>query len=662
MELQEFYKTQSDSLARKVRVLKGRAHGFVMGEIASFVAAVVCVVLVTLTDNGTLRLVELVLSAVCLSVYVAVRQRDSRNDARIQRLEDLKQVYDNELRAGLGDFSCFDDGQRYVDPHHAYTYDLDVFGKDGLYQRMNRMVTTGGCDALAERLSSLDGRDTGPFAVQGDRALREAYQKQLTALAKDEKFCSEFISYGVREKIDTAAIRRALHAADEVKVGRWFGSPVVLALAIADLAGFLSCVVLAAMGRVNGLLPVWWGILQFFGVYLLCMGILKEVSKAVNRLHGQVRRFAYVVKLMERCGVVHCGGEGLGTVHTAVAPVRDGRDVFRRLTELLDGLDKRGNVMGLFVVNTFALYDFFLVRKFIKWTQNDRQEFEEWIDRVIEIDQQVTVATFLANHPDTCWAEVSEDEGVVYEARGLYHPFLGAKAVRNDFRIDNRHFYIITGANMAGKSTFLRSVGVNYILAMLGMPVFARSMRVTRFKLFSSMRTTDDLAHGISYFNAELLRLKQLMGSIKSLTPNPSAVGERSAQPVRENGETIGTDAHVSADASHSLSFEKEGVEAAAAGTDRPSLIILDEILKGTNSLDKLNGSRLFLEHVARLPVSGIVATHDLELSKMEGGRYHNYCFEIELGTDVTYSYRITPGVARNQNATFLLKQILNEK
>ena len=97
------------------------------------------------------------------------------------------------------------------------------------------------------------------------------------------------------------------------------------------------------------------------------------------------------------------------------------------------------------------------------------------------------------------------------EAQGLCHPFLGEKAIRNDFRIDDRHFYIITGANMAGKSTFLRAVGVNYILALTGMPVFAKSMRVSRFKLFSSMRTTDDLAHGISYFNAELLRLKQLL-------------------------------------------------------------------------------------------------------------------------------------------------------
>lgn len=162
---------------------------------------------------------------------------------------------------------------------------------------------------------------------------------------------------------------------------------------------------------------------------------------------------------------------------------------------------------------------------------------------------------------------------------------------------------------MAGKSTFLRTIGINYILAMNGLPVFADSLTVSIFHLFTSMRTTDDLAKGISYFNAELLRLKLLISSLQPTMPN---------------------------------------------------LIILDEILKGTNSLDKLNGSRLFLEYVAKRNVTGIIATHDLELSKMETDkRFHNYCFEIELGNNITYSYKITKGVARNQNATYLLKDIL---
>ena len=164
---------------------------------------------------------------------------------------------------------------------------------------------------------------------------------------------------------------------------------------------------------------------------------------------------------------------------------------------------------------------------------------------------------------------------------------------------------------MAGKSTYLRTVGVNYLLALCGLPVFAKQLTVSPASLVTSLRTTDSLVGNESYFFAELKRLKMIIDHLKS-------------------GEKL--------------------------------FIILDEILKGTNSLDKLNGSRLFLESISRMPVTGVIATHDLELSRMAESspdRFHNYCFEIDLGTDVTYTYKIQPGVARNQNATFLLNKIL---
>ena len=257
-------------------------------------------------------------------------------------------------------------------------------------------------------------------------------------------------------------------------------------------------------------------------------------------------------------------------------------------------------------------------------------KMEEWMHIISEMDAMVSMADFRYNHPEAEEAEfILGSPEIVFEGKNLYHPFLGAKAVKNDFTIKDDNYYIITGANMAGKSTFLRSLGVNYILAMAGMPVFADQLKISRFRLFSSMRTTDDLTHGISYFNAELIRLEELLKFCRE-----SAEGKCCKESGKDNKEPLRT------------------------------LIILDEILKGTNSLDKLNGSRKFLEAIAKQPVSGIIATHDLELSKMENdasGQFHNYCFEIDLGTDVTYTYKIQKGVARNQNATFLLNKILEK-
>lgn len=584
MELQKFYQAKEKRIIAQIKRKRGLAQGFVAGEIISFLTIIAAVTMITVTTSDVGRLAEVLIAVSSLIAYIVIRQKDSKNDEIISHLEDLSKVYQNELQGLAEDFSCFDEGQRYVNPHHAYSYDLDIFGLESLFQRMSRLVTTGGSDAMANLLCSLE-KDNNNLP---DSTTINNGHTEIESLANNEKLRDEWLAFGVREKIDTEAIRKTLFDTRDIKLPSWWGSQTVLILALAELGAFFISILLAAMNKVSGMLPLWWGTALFFVVYLLCQNPLRSIGKGVGSLKGQLKRFVGVVKLIND----------------------EKAEVFIRMEQLIDGLDKRGNILGLLTMDTFALSDFFLVRKFIRWQTEDADKVNDWIDRIIAMDQKITIATFLFNHPDTCWAELTDDNNVTLEAHGLYHPFLGQKAVRNDFCIANRNFYIITGANMAGKSTFLRAIGVNYILARLNMPVFATSMRASRVSLFSSMRTTDDLAHGISYFNAELLRLKQLIISCK------------------QNNHT---------------------------------LIILDEILKGTNSIDKLNGSRLFLEYISDLPVTGIVATHDLELSKLTGAQYHNYCFEIELGSDVTYSYKITPGVAENQNATFLLQKILQE-
>lgn len=285
---------------------------------------------------------------------------------------------------------------------------------------------------------------------------------------------------------------------------------------------------------------------------------------------------------------------------------------FEQSELILQKIDNRSNEVGVFVLNSFALIDITIVRPFLRWQHTHEQRTNEWTDSLNLFDALVSMGSFRLNEDRAVQAEISEENKVVYEAKDLYHPFLGEKVVANDFDILDHEYYIITGANMTGKSTFLCSLGINYLLAVNGLLVLAKQLKISIFHPFTSIRTTDDLTHGTSYFNAELPHLKKSLGSLR------------------------------------------DGV---------PSLIILDEILKGTNSLGRLNGSRLFLQYIAERNVTGVIATHGLELSKMEevhAGRFHNYCFETELGENTTYSYKITKGVARNQNATLLLKGILN--
>lgn len=586
MNLSIFYTEKERQLADEIALLKQKSRLFVAGQIVFFLLFLAFLVLYTLVSWGVL---PLVLSAVSLALYALVRLMDVKNDEQVHRFSSLRKVYLHELSYLKGDFSCFDDGERYVDAHHPFTFDLDVFGSESLFQRINRTVTTGGSDWLAAQLSSVANRSARADAVD--------------ELAVMEPWRATFMALGADGRIDSALIRQALQEIKSLQIPTFAAKRWTFGLAWLLIVGLFAAVVASVAGLVNAQLPLWWGILHFFGVFFVCSGACRVISKVVDKLHAQLQVYVKLIRKVSETTAFTT------PQNAAIVNVLQGaRQSFDQLNDILNGLDRRGNILGLFLMDALFLSDYFLVRRFLRWQRQYLGQVPVWIDAISEMDGLVSMATFRYNEPQAGRAEVAASEEMVYEAVGLYHPFLGAKAVRNDFTLQHRHYYIITGANMAGKSTFLRALGINYILAMNGMPVFATSLRVSAYSLFSSMRTTDDLAHGISYFNAELLRLKQLLTA------------------CQHNAQT---------------------------------LIILDEILKGTNSADKLNGSRLFLQAVSALPVTGVIATHDLELSKMEGERFHNYCFEIALGQDVTYSYKITPGVARNQNATFLLRGIL---
>ncbi len=596
--LTDLYQHKAEETNAQLVSLRSRSRFFILTEIGSFLVAIGFVVLYTLLADAAWTLLCAV-AALCFYLYI--RRRDVLNDRKIKHGEALLGVYQSEIDYQHGNFSGFEAGEQYVCPQHSYTFDMDVFGVGSLFQRMNRTISTGGSDQLAACLSTEWGHAKREELV-GQIRMRMA---AIDELGQDETFLSTFKSLGVKERINTAEVLKALTAIHQQSFPKIFHNPLLRYFCYADLLGFYVSIVLSVMGLAPSLLPLWWGMFNFMFSFLCGHKYMRVISELIAKVHAQVDGYLQVLKLINTTEFKSAELQALK------AQLSGAEASFEQLELILQKIDNRSNEVGVFIFNSFALIDIAIVRLFLHWQHTYEQRTKEWIDGLNLFDALVSMGNYRLNEDRAVKAEISEENKVVYEAKGLYHPFLGEKAVANDFTIRDHEYYIVTGANMAGKSTFLRSLGINYLLAMNGLPVFADELKVSAFHLFTSMRTTDDLTHGISYFNAELLRLKKLLGSLHD---------------------------------------------------DVPSLIILDEILKGTNSLDKLNGSRLFLQYIAERNVTGVIATHDLELSKMENeyeGRFHNYCFEIELGEDITYSYKITKGVARNQNATYLLKGIL---
>lgn len=605
-DLQKKYSTEIENLSKKIKELRGNSRKYIFLEITSFCLAVAAFAFYC-TDG--MKISPLLCAIAMLITYFMARRADVVNDKKIRNMTKRRLVYSREISYLKNDFTVFDDGTRYIDPQHAFTFDMDVFGPESLFNRINRTVTTGGSDMLAHSLATL------PSSTNDIRLRQEA----IDELSKNEEWRTEFLARGQRltnngkesaEKIDTTAILHAIKEVNDMRFPHRFKSKTALGLAYTSLTGFYLCVVLSIFTSLPAAVPCAWGIVQMFIIIGLTARPLREITKEADRLNKQMQSYVGLIRHIHSAKFKSKELESLQA--TLFCDDSDALKSFSQLDDTINRIDRRTNEMALIVFNMLFLNDFFIVRSFLRWQSNYMGRMSEWVNAVSLLDALVSMAVLRYNRPEATTAVIDNSDEVVYEAEGLYHPFLGATAVNNDFRINDGHYYIITGANMAGKSTFLRSIGINYILAMNGMPVFANRLQVSLFNIFSSMRTSDDLSHGISYFNAELLRLRQLIDSCKQ---------------------------------------------------HRRTLIILDEILKGTNSLDKLNGSRLFLSEISRLPVSGIIATHDLELSKMEKEypeRFHNYCFEIQLTENITYTYRISRGVARNQNATFLLKRIIS--
>lgn len=616
MNPKELYTERIKTLTDEIYQLNKHNRLVVVLELTAIVLAIGCIVAYTMWSS----ILALVVAALFIAAYVAIRWKDSSNSRLSEQKESIRSIYQKEVAYLNGDFWGFPSGEQYVNPHHEFTLDLDIFGPQSLFNRINRTVTTGGSDFLAKELA-----ETRVRSIDEIERRREAIRE----LSERESLRTAFLMQSNGRQINTTAILEALHEVQQLNVSHLAAHQLSYIAAIGSIIIFYGLLAGAVFGPLSASFPMLWGLLQIMAVYLLFGRTMKRVNQTINiilpRLGTYVSMIMQIVTsdlksqegrdiigkfFAEQSGKAEQYADERLRVGDGTSGMSDALKSFRLLKGIISDLDQR-NEVWVPISNALYLADYFIVRRFLLWQDRYMTRIEDWIDAVSHFDALVSMATFRYNEPEATDAELVDADEVVYEARGLYHPFLGQQAVRNDFSISDEHYYIITGANMAGKSTFLRSIGINYVLACCGMPVFADRLRISLFSLFSSMRTTDDLAHGISYFNAELLRLQQLI------------------ETCRQN---------------------------------RHTLIILDEILKGTNSLDKLNGSRLFLQSVSSLPITSIIATHDLELSKMQQehpDRFHNYCFEIQLSDEITYTYRLSEGVARNQNATYLLKNIL---
>ncbi|MFO7922091.1 MAG: hypothetical protein R6U58_00185 [Bacteroidales bacterium] len=588
-----YYRKKHAEYSDQLKEIRQRLRIFVFLRLALFILMVFIPLAFVRENPRTAVLVFMLLFAAFLALvkYYSVLERRSRY------VSSLVDVNLGEIEAFRGNLSSFADGRGYADPDHPYSLDLDLFGSDSLFQYLNRTCTLAGRDCLAGML--LEPASEAP-------QIRRR-QKAFTEMSTKPDFCQQFMATGRMHKEGQT---------DRFRLLKYVNSPSRFTrnytlLTAAKLLPALTIGILVF--TVAGILPVAGFLIMFF-LQLILTGVL---LKHINEMHELVtNRLNTLRKYGELLHIIHNSGFDAPLLKSLQRHLRkEGTPPsghIRKLSKIVEAFDNRLNIIAAVFLNGLLLWDINCVLMLERWNRRHRKHLPVWLESIARMDAYVSFAVYSFNNPDFVIPRLLDD-GKVIQADRLGHPLIRPKdRVCNDFSVDERgRFIIITGANMAGKSTFLRTVGVALVFAMAGAPVCAREFGFRIMDIYSSMRTSDSLKRNESYFYAELKRLKDLIDRL-------------------------------------------------AGG--REVFILLDEILKGTNTIDKQKGSVALLERMLNMGATGIVATHDQSLAALEDdfpGRIVNKSFEVEIeGERIYFDYLLRDGVTRKMNALILMKQM----
>lgn len=480
--------------------------------------------------------------------------------------------------------------------------DLDIFGPLSVFHVLNRTTTLHGAETLGGWLRA---------SLLAPAAIRER-QKAVKALAGQAELRRLLTAKGLLAEGVGGGGPAPGMAADLRSLTDWLNmTPRLYPLVwLRVLLGVLTAVNVGFLfyglsegnyGPLMGSIAVSWTITGYF-------------SKYIHRQHHLIGHKQAVFGQYADILAVFSGVEADGStlLEELRGRARQAHGAIRQLSRLTSFFDQRLNLLVFIFLNSLAFYDLQCMVALERWKVRYRAKLPAWIEAVGNIEALNSFATFAFNHPDHVYPTVAES-GLFIDATQLAHPLIpAARRIANDFRIGlEDRLILVTGSNMSGKTTFLRTIGVNLLLAQCGSPVCAASFSFTPMQLLTSLRISDSLQEQTSYFMAELKKLQQIT---------------------------------------------------AALSTGTPALVLIDEILRGTNSEDKTYGSEQFARKLAGYRCLSLFATHDLALGALEGempGMVANYCFESVISDgDLRFDYRLQRGMARNRNASFLMKKM----
>ena len=530
----------------------------------------------------------ILLLTVVLFLYLVSRHSDLQYERN--RLQALIKINETEIRVLKRDFHDLPEGKEFRDSDHPFSQDIDLFGRGSFYQYANRTALQEGSFTFAELLK------------ENSIAIIPPKQEAIQELAQMPEWRQNFSAVASLAKTETGTESIVQWLSDytsfvpkTMRALPWIFSGVSIVVFILYFIGVIPDSIL--------ILDLFIG-LGVTGVYIKNITKLSAAASKAQSTFQQYNRLLTLIEETEFKSAYLREWKGKVMGETEKTSV-----VIKKFAGQLNSLDKNNNIVYLIFANGFFLRTLSHCYTTEAWIKKHGSSVQKWFDTIAFFDAYNSLANFAFNHPGYAYPVLSEKK-MVMKSEGAGHPLLDPKkSVLNNFQIEREQFFIITGANMAGKSTFLRTVSLQIVMANVGLPVCASAVEYSPIKLITSMRTTDSLTDDESYFFSELKRLKFIVDEMQR---------------------------------------------------DR-YFIVLDEILKGTNSTDKAQGSRKFVERLVASKSTGIIATHDLSLCEVshELPQIENHYFDAEIiDNELHFDYKFKDGVCQNMNASFLLRKM----
>jgi DNA mismatch repair ATPase MutS len=555
------------------------------------------ILLIALMINIGYSLAMSILLVVPVALFLLLVKKQTQVQSKLSYAQQLLWVYQNEVNYLTGLGNEYDHGTGYQDENHPYTSDLDIYGPASMFGAINRCKTVKGMDILAQSL----GRNREVNVI---RQRQEAVTELAGYIDRTFEFRAQLqnhdpnvlqtIEYKLEQQLPQQ-LRFVRHSFLKVY------TKVIPFLTLAAL--LLAMLIDGYAWRALALLALSNAALTFF--------LMKDINKVYYGFSGSsnlLNSFASTIRWTEdipwqSAYIRNFSGPQQAAPHLSAQ--------IKSLASIIQAFDARLNIILSAALNLLFLWDIQCCLKLQKWHSNSSDQLLKGLNRISQFEELMSIATLKHNHPD--WNFPSLESSFHFETSEIGHPLIPqAKRVVNDFALKAQPTVdIITGSNMAGKSTFLRTLGINMVLAYAGAPVCARSMSLSIFNLLSYMRIKDSLDDQTSTFKAELNRLKMILDAVAS----------------------------------------------------RPdSFVLIDEMLRGTNSKDKYLGSKVFIERLIERKTPSLFATHDLQLSEMQADysrQVRNYHFDIQfLDGEMNFDYKIKTGPCKTFNAALLLKEI----